>query len=304
MWTATRIVATSTVSAACRRETQHIKYRISMERSKTGVLLVNVGTPDSPATADVRRYLRQFLMDGRIIDIPYWRRFLLVHLIIAPLRAPKSSKEYRKLWTEKGSPLLYHSIEFRDRVQQKLGDDFIVALAMRYQNPSMESALETLRQYRPSSIVLFPLFPQYASATVGSVHEKAMRIMQRWPEIPKLHFIDSFYDHPKVIETFARRGMQHLNDERPSVVERERYDHVLFTYHGLPERQLEKSNPDCLGVSSCCDTIHAGNHLCYRAQCYAMSRISGRRAWPGRRRIHSRFSVKVGERSLDPALYR
>ena len=243
-----------------------------MERSKTGVLLVNVGTPDSPATADVRRYLRQFLMDGRIIDIPYWRRFLLVHLIIAPLRAPKSSKEYRKLWTEKGSPLLYHSIEFRDRVQQKLGDDFIVALAMRYQNPSMESALETLRQYRPSSIVLFPLFPQYASATVGSVHEKAMRIMQRWPEIPKLHFIDSFYDHPKVIETFARRGMQHLNDERPSVVERERYDHVLFTYHGLPERQLEKSNPDCLGVSSCCDTIHAGNHLCYRAQCYAMSR--------------------------------
>ena len=235
-----------------------------MEKSKTGVLLVNVGTPDSPETVDVWKYLRQFLMDGRIIDIPYWRRFLLVNLIIALFRAPKSAREYRKIWSEKGSPLLYHSRNFRDSVQRQLGDNFIVSLAMRYQNPSIESALETLRQQRPSSIVVFPLFPQYASATVGSVHEKVMQVVQKWPEIPELRFIDSFYDHPKMIQTFACLGKQHIDQDR--------YDHILFTYHGLPERQIRKGNPDCLIDSNCCAAIHAGNHFCYRAQCYATSR--------------------------------
>lgn len=203
-----------------------------MEKSKTGILLVNVGTPDSPEPADVWKYLRQFLMDGRIIDIPYWRRLLLVNLIIAPFRAPKSAREYRKIWSEKGSPLMYHSCNFRDSVQQQLGDNFIVSLAMRYQNPSIESALETLRQQRPSSIVIFPLFPQYASATVGSVHEKVMQIVQKWPEIPELRFIDSFYDHPKMIQTFASQGKQYIDQEC--------YDHILFTYHGLPERHLKR----------------------------------------------------------------
>ena len=235
-----------------------------MEKSKTGVLLVNVGTPDSPETIDVWRYLRQFLMDGRIIDIPYWRRLLLVNLIIAPFRAPKSAKEYRKIWSEEGSPLMYHSCKFKEQVQYLLGDEFIVALAMRYQNPSIESALEALQLRRPSSIVVFPLFPQYASATVGSVHERVMQIVQKWPEIPKLRFIDSFYDHPKMIQTITCLGKQHIDQNR--------YDHILFTFHGLPERQIRKGNTDCFSDASCCATIHAGNHLCYRAQCYATSR--------------------------------
>ncbi|MDE0079354.1 MAG: ferrochelatase [Caldilineaceae bacterium] len=235
-----------------------------MEKSKTGVLLVNVGTPDSPATTDVWKYLRQFLMDGRIIDIPYWRRLLLVNLIIAPFRAPKSAREYQKIWSEKGSPLMYHSCNFRDSIQQQLGDNFIVSLAMRYQNPSIESALETLQQQSPSSIVVFPLFPQYASATVGSVHEKVMQVVKEWPQIPKLRFIDSFYEHPSMIRTMAFLGKQHIDQGD--------YDHILFTFHGLPERQLRKGNPDCLIDANCCDAIHAGNHSCYRAQCFATSR--------------------------------
>ncbi len=235
-----------------------------MEISKTGVLLVNVGTPDSPETIDVWRYLRQFLMDGRIIDIPYWRRLLLVNLIIAPFRAPKSAREYQKIWSEKGSPLMYHSCNFKDAVQQELGENFIVSLAMRYQNPSIESALETLRQQRPSSIVVFPLFPQYASATVGSVHQKVMQVVQKWPEIPKLRFIDSFYDHPRMIRTIASLGRQHFDQFW--------YDHILFTFHGLPERQIRKGNPGCFIDPNCCAAIHAGNHSCYRAQCYATSR--------------------------------
>ena len=236
-----------------------------MERSKTGVLLVNVGTPDSPETVDVWSYLRQFLMDGRIIDIPYWRRLLLVNLIIAPFRAPKSAKEYRKIWSEEGSPLMYHSRKFKEQMQHKLGDEFTVALAMRYQNPSIDSTLETLQQQRPSSIIAFPLFPQYASATVGSVHEKVMQVFHKWPEIPKIRFIDSFFDHPKMIRTLACLG------ERQFV--QGSFDHVLFTFHGLPVRQLTKGNPDCLGADSCCDTIHARNHLCYRAQCFATFRL-------------------------------
>ena len=236
-----------------------------MEKSRTGVLLVNVGTPDSPETIDVWRYLRQFLMDGRIIDIPYWRRLLLVNLIIAPFRAPKSAKEYRKIWSDEGSPLMYHSCKFKEQIQLRLGDEFIVALAMRYQKPSIESALETLRQQRPSNIIVFPLFPQYASATVGSVHEKVMQVVKKWAEIPKIRFIDSFFDHPKMIQTIACLGKQQFA--------RNRYDHTLFTFHGLPERQLTKGNSHCLSAGSCCDTIHTRNHLCYRAQCFATSRV-------------------------------
>lgn len=235
-----------------------------MEPLKTGVLLVNVGTPDSPKTADVRKYLRQFLMDSRVIDHVFWKRFLLVNLIIVPFRAPQSAKEYRKLWTEKGSPLLSHSLELKDLVQQRLGEDFIVTLAMRYQHPSIESALETLRQHRLDNIIIFPLFPQYTSATVGSVYEKVMQVMQRWVEIPQLQFINSFYDHPKMIETFVQRGKHYLDQET--------YDHILFTYHGLPEHQLKKANSDCLCTNTCCDTMQINNHLCYRAQCFATSK--------------------------------
>lgn len=159
---------------------------------------------------------------------------------------------------------MLHSRLFRDLLQEQLGADFSVFLAMRYQNPSIESSLEQLRQQRPSRIVVFPLFPQYASATVGSVHQEVMRIVKRWHEIPKLHFIDCFFDHPKVIETFAVIGKEYIAKEP--------YDHVLFTFHGLPERQLTKNNPRCLGVRSCCDGLHAGNYLCYRAQCFATSR--------------------------------
>ncbi len=211
-----------------------------MENSKTGVLLVNVGTPDSPAPVDVWKYLRQFLMDGRIIDIPYWRRLLLVNLIIAPFRAPKSAREYQKIWSEKGSPLMYHSCNFRDSVQEQLGDNFIVSLAMRYQNPSIESALETLRQQRPSSIVIFPLFPQYASATVGSVHEKVMQVVQKWPEIPKLRFIDSFYDHPRMIQTIACLGKRHFDEAG--------YDHTFSLFMACLSAKSERVIPTALST--------------------------------------------------------
>ncbi len=236
-----------------------------MTPQKTGVLLVNLGTPDSTKTSDVRKYLREFLMDGRVVDVPFWKRWLLVNLIIAPFRAPKSAKEYRKLWTEKGSPLLSYSLALKEMVQEKLGENFVVALAMRYQQPSIASVLKMILQQHPNRLVVLPLFPQYASATNGSVYQKVMELLKNKLEIPSLHFISSFHDHPKMIETFAKRGKYYLN--------REDYDHILFTYHGLPERQLIKANANCLyNGQSCCNTLHEKNRLCYRFQCFSTSK--------------------------------
>ncbi len=242
-----------------------------------GVLLVNLGTPDSAKTSDVRKYLREFLMDGRVLDIPYLLRFLLVNLIIAPFRAPKSAKVYRNVWLPEGSPLLVYSQRATVLLQEALGGEFEVILGMRYQNPSLESALTQLKGKGYDKIIVVPLFPQYASASTGSAHEKVMDIVSKWQIVPEIAFIQSFFDHPQFIEAFAVQGRQYLDKEK--------YDHVIFSYHGLPERhirkgdhtgtclQAAKANPSIEALPNCCATIHAQNRGCYRAQCFATTRL-------------------------------
>ena len=166
---------------------------------KTGVLLVNLGTPDSPSVKDVRRYLFEFLNDPRVIDIPAIARFVLVNLIIVPFRAPKSAKIYKELWTNnglpdgrKGSPILYYGKSVKEKLQQALGDNFDVQLAMRYQNPSMDNVLAEMYKENLKNILIVPLFPQYASATTGSIIEKAMRIISKWWIVPEIKFINQF----------------------------------------------------------------------------------------------------------------
>jgi ferrochelatase len=229
-----------------------------------GILLVNLGTPDSSKVGDVRKYLREFLSDGRVIDINPIGRFLLVNLIIAPFRSPKSAKEYRKLWTEKGSPLKFHSVELAKLLQESLGNEYVVELGMRYQSPSVESVLERLRAKNVKSLLVVPLFPQYASATNGSVHEEVMRILSSWQLIPTTTFVDAFPTQPTMIEAYAENGRRYM--------EKERYDHFLFTYHGLPERQLKKADKECLVGGECCAVFSDRNRLCYRAQCFETSR--------------------------------
>ncbi|MDJ1503844.1 ferrochelatase [Xanthocytophaga agilis] len=232
----------------------------------TGVLLVQLGTPDSPSVSDVRKYLREFLMDGRVIDYPYIPRFLLVNGIITTFRAPKSAKVYQKLWTKRGSPLKYYSEDVVQLLQQQLGDGYKVVLGMRYQNPSIKSALENLKDSGLEKIIVIPLFPQYASATSGSVHQKVMELIQDWQIIPSLHFISYFLDHPKFIEAFAEIGKRYMQEDT--------YEHYVFSYHGLPERQIRKgdaSGTTCL-IGDCCATWHAGNKQCYRAQCFETTR--------------------------------
>ncbi|WNB18112.1 ferrochelatase [Marivirga arenosa] len=235
-------------------------------QGKTGVLLVNLGTPDSTKTGDVRKYLREFLMDKRVIDFPFIFRWMLVNLIIAPFRAPKSAKEYRKLWVERGSPLKFYGEDVAKMLQEELDDNYVVALGMRYQSPSIKSALEELRNQKVAKIIVIPLFPQYASATSGSVHDKVMEIVQKWQIIPQINFISTFVEEPGFYKTFAKIGKRHLDKHQ--------YDHVIFSYHGLPERQIRKGSVDnYCKLGSCCNAYHDKNRFCYRAQCFQTSRL-------------------------------
>ncbi|MDN5204381.1 ferrochelatase [Fulvivirgaceae bacterium BMA10] len=237
------------------------------KKGKKGILLVNLGTPDSPNTSDVRRYLREFLMDKRVIDISALGRWMLVNLIIAPFRAPKSAKVYQQLWEERGSPLLFYGEDVTKMLQKELGENYVVSLGMRYQNPSLEKALQVLQAKQVNEILVIPMFPQYASATTGSVIDKVMEITKDWQNIPSIKFVSHFLDEPLFINAFAEIGEKYLKEMD--------FDHVLFSYHGIPERQIKKAAVDnyCQLNEKCCATYHKKNQFCYRAQCFETSRL-------------------------------
>ena len=193
---------------------------------KNGILLVNLGTPDSPDPKDVKRYLLEFLTDGRVIDSPWLLRQFLVRGIIVPRRYKESAKQYKGIWTERGSPLKFHT---EDLAKNLLASGVQAEVAMRYQNPSIESALEKLKNC--DAITIVPLFPQYASATTGSIFQKVCEIIQKWEQFPTLTFIDSFADHPAFIEAQAK--LFPPQDD---------YDHIILSYHGLPKRQNDRCN--------------------------------------------------------------
>ncbi|WP_304235874.1 ferrochelatase [Jiulongibacter sediminis] len=238
-----------------------------MKHFKTGVLLVNLGTPDSPETPDVRKYLREFLMDGRVIDYPFIPRWMLVNLIIAPFRSPKSAKVYKELWTEQGSPLKIYGEKNERQLQEALGNEYVVKLAMRYQSPSIESKLDELKKEGVSRITVIPFFPQYASATTGSVYEEVNRVINTWQTIPEIRMVNNFYAHPLFIKGFVDNGRKYL--------EKEKFDHVIFSYHGVPARQIKKGDHtgNYCKLGSCCNQISKVNQFCYRAQCFETTRL-------------------------------
>lgn len=227
--------------------------------SKVGILLVNLGTPNSPKPKDVKRYLKEFLTDKRVIDLPFIQRHLLVQGVIIPKRYKESAKLYESIWTKEGSPLLVYGKKVEILLQEKLGEGFDVKLAMRYQNPSIESGLAALRGCQ--KLIILPLFPQFASASTGSVYQKVFEILSKWEIIPELHMISNYANHPALIEAFATRGREK---------EIETFDHILFSYHGLPEHQVQKADRTgrCLKISDCCEK----NPSCYSAQCFATTK--------------------------------
>ncbi|MBF0571391.1 MAG: ferrochelatase [Candidatus Omnitrophica bacterium] len=233
---------------------------------KTGVLLINLGTPDSSSAADVRKYLREFLMDERVIDIPFWRRFLLVNLVIVPFRASRSSQNYRKLWGLQGSPLKVYGQELQKILQQALGERFQVELAMRYQNPGIAKVLSRFTNKALGRLIVIPLYPQYASSSSGSAIEKVMNEIKRWEVVPKLKVIERFFDHPLFINSFVQLGKKYMDKKH--------YDHYLFSYHGLPEHQvLKASGENYCRLGDCCSVYQDKNRYCYRAQCFETTRL-------------------------------
>ena len=225
---------------------------------KKGVLLINLGTPDSPSVSDLRRYLRQFLSDPRVIDIPKLARFFLVNCLILPIRPKKSAKAYQSIWTDSGSPLLVHSIQIQETLQSELGKDVEVALAMRYGQPSIKQALSQLAFC--NHITIIPLFPQYSSAATGSAIEAVLAQIKQKTVIPNLTVINEFYSHPLFISAYANLIRQYTAD------------FYLFSYHGLPERQIIKSGckTSCKTV---CPKITSSNANCYKAQCYHTTKL-------------------------------
>ena len=234
----------------------------------TGVLLVNVGTPDAPRPPEVRRYLRQFLGDPRVLDMNPAGRALLLNAVILPFRPKQSAHAYAQVWTDEGSPLLVLSRRFEAALAGDLGPDYKVALGMRYGTPSLAGALDALRTAGADPIVVFPLYPQYASSTTGTSLEEVYRLAGRPWNVPHLSVVPPFYDDPGMVGAFAARA-------RP-VLEEIRADHLLMSFHGLPERQILKSDPTgthCLSGPDCCATAPPGVlATCYRAQCRVTAR--------------------------------
>lgn len=229
---------------------------------KTAILLLQLGTPDSPSTADVRKYLSQFLNDPRVIDLPWLQRKLLVNGIIVPFRASKSAVVYKQLWTDNGSPLLYYANRVKEMLQEKLKDKNIaVEFAMRYRNPSIPDVLEKMRQKNYTRIVVFPLFPQYASSTTGSAFQQVMEEIGKWWVIPSLHFISQYHNHPSFIKAFAVNGRKYSVSS---------YEHVLFSFHGLPVRHVDKVYTDGKKCKehACENEWNEENYYCYKATCF------------------------------------
>ena len=234
---------------------------------RRGALLLNLGSPASATPRAVRRYLREFLGDPRVLDLPAVSRRLLLELTILPFRPRASAAAYAKIWTPQGSPLVMHGRALRDALAKELGEGWAVELAMRYGEPTIGAALDRLASADALPIAVVPLFPQYAAASTGSALEAVYRAAGRRWNVPPLEVLPSFPDDPGFVAAQAAVASEHA--------EAARADHWLISFHGLPERQVRRSDPSgdhCLAAPGCCDALGAANRFCYRAQCFATAR--------------------------------
>lgn len=228
---------------------------------KKGVLLVNLGSPDSPTPKDVKPYLNEFLMDERVIDVPKWLRTILVRGIILQTRPKRSAKAYQKIWWEEGSPLIVISERFRNKVKEQLS--LPVALGMRYGSMSIEKALRDLETAGVTEVLLVPLYPHYAMSSYETVVVKALEVQERLFPDMQLTTLPAFYSNDDYIKVLADSISAGLKDFE--------YDHILFSYHGIPERHIRKSDPTkfhCKIDGKCCQTNSVAHNTCYRHQCY------------------------------------
>lgn len=234
---------------------------------KTGVLLINLGTPDAPTISAVRRYLREFLSDPYVLDMPAWLRWVLLHFVILPFRPKKSAAAYQKVWTKQGSPLLIYSRALTAALAEALGEGYHVELAMRYGQPSIEQAVKRLKQAGCQLWVVLPLYPQYARSTTESSWQALTEAVEAafvGQAEPSLRLLPSFYNDSNFIAALQQVASEALGSQS--------VDHILMSYHGLPERHLHAPICNKICQSCACPPMDASNKDCYRAHCFATSR--------------------------------
>ncbi len=255
--------------------------------SQPAVLLLNLGSPESPSVPDVRRYLREFLWDERVLDTAAPRRWLVLNLFILPFRPAKTAAAYATIWTPAGSPLLVTSRNVREKVQADLGSSARIALAMRYGEPSIPRVVEELKQAGVSRIFLIPLYPHYAmSSYETAVVQAEKELAARLPEVP-VETLPPFYDDPAYLAALAESVQPYLA---------EGYDKILFSYHGLPYRHMRVSDPShahCLSRPDCCEGCHPAHATCYRHQCLRATELVVERLGVSRDKFEISFQSRL-----------
>lgn len=264
---------------------------MAMKNDSRAVLLLNLGSPDSTSVADVRRYLREFLMDERVIDKPFLLRSLVVNAFILPVRPKQSAAAYASIWGPGGSPLLLISKRLQQQVQDNV--EVPVALAMRYGQPAIADVVAELHQKGCRELFIIPLYPQYAMSSYETVVVRVMEEIQRHTPLIRTSLLQPFYRDADYIEVLVESAQPWLQKE---------YDHLLFSFHGIPERHLRKSDPShahCLTTPDCCSTCHPAHATCYRHQCFATARLFAERAGIAADKWSVSFQSRLGR---DPWL--
>ncbi len=238
-----------------------------MTFERTGILLLNLGTPDAPTVPAVRRFLREFLSDPYVIDIPVLARWILLNTVILPFRTKQTTHAYQQIWTERGSPLLLNSQALANALQTSLGENSIITLGMRYGKPSIEAAVNTLLSHPIEKLLIIPLYPQYAKSTTESSIQYATKYIRKNNNTIPIQTIREFYADSSYIDATANLIKNTIKDAT--------IDKFIFSYHGLPERSIhsvchEKENCD---LKKPCPKVLNNNHDCYRAQCFATSQL-------------------------------
>lgn len=260
------------------------------------ILLVNLGSPQSPSTREVGKYLRQFLMDEKVIDIPAFPRWLLVNGIIAPFRAPSSAAKYRSIWTEEGSPLIFLTQRLARKLENYSG--IPVYYCMRYGIPGPRKVMQQIESDHPEvrDVILFPLYPHYAMSSFETAVEHVKQIWQKHAFSFHLRTIQPYYNHPDYIHALAQSVMPRLDGD---------YDHLLFSYHGIPERHLKKTDPTgchCLGSENCCQSPSPAHAYCYRHQVLETTRLVTRALKLSEDRYSISFQSRLGrDKWLGPS---
>jgi protoporphyrin/coproporphyrin ferrochelatase len=254
--------------------------------SKPGVLLINLGSPDSPQVADVRRYLREFLMDGRVIDCAWPIRFALVNFAIIPRRVQQSAEAYASIWTKEGSPLVATTRKVAQELCARV--DVPIEFVMRYQNPTIEEAVNSLVYQGVTELLVIPLFPHYAMSSFETAAERAIQIAFEQAPHMKVKVADPFYDDPAYIKALVASARPSLNQP---------FDHLLFSFHGLPERHLHKADPTGhhdLSKPECCDELNPAHKRCYRAHCFKTVKAFAREAALTKDQYSVAFQSRLG----------